>query len=219
MLAEAEKDPQVRKLVADPYALNPEGQRAGPDGRDLARPIYDPDFSAWIAPFVMAVVNTRVVRRSNALMNDAYGSDFRYDEAMLMGAGAGGWLRGAGLTAVLGGTMALAAVGPLRRALTRFVPKPGEGPSKAEREAGYFDLRFFGAHPVDEGKSLRARVTGDRDPGYGSTAKMLGESAVCLSQDELEVGGGVWTPASAMGAALLTRLQENAGLSFSTDPS
>ena len=108
-------------------------------------------------------------------------------------------------------------VSALRNLLGRFVPAPGEGPSKEEREAGFFDIRLLGEHPDDRGKSLRARVTGDRDPGYGSTAKMLGESAVCLARDELSVGGGFWTPASAMGEPLIERLQARAGLSFSIE--
>ncbi len=217
VLAEAERDPEVRRILADPYALNPPGQRSGPDAGDRAGPAWDPDFQAWIAPFVMAGINTRVVRRTNALLGQLYGADFRYDEAMLTGSGPAGWLRAAALSTGLGATMAAAAVGPLRRGLARLLPKPGEGPTKEQREAGFFVIRLFGAHPQDRGKSLRARVTGDRDPGYGSTAKMLGESAVCLARDELGVGGGFWTPASAMGAPLLARLQASAGVAFALE--
>ena len=98
-----------------------------------------------------------------------------------------------------------------------MLPDPGEGPSAEQREAGYFDILLRGEHPEDRGKSLRARATGDRDPGYGSTAKMLGESAVCLALDPLTAGGGFWTPASAMGEPLLARLQEKAGVRFSIE--
>ncbi len=214
MLEEVARDPSVRRVMGDPYALNPEGRRRGPDGRDLATPVWDADFDTWVGPFVMAAVDTRVVRRTNALLDFAYGEEFRYDEATLLGPGPAGWLKAAGLSGALGGALAAGTVGPLRGLLRRFVPEPGEGPSKAVREKGYFDIRLFGEHPEDRGKSLRARVTGDRDPGYGSTAKMLGESAVCLAQDDLPVGGGLWTPASALGGPLLERLRANAGLTF-----
>jgi len=213
VLAEAQADPAVRRLLADPYALNPEGRR-GPDGPDRLAPARDADFDAWTAPFVMGALNTRVVRRTNALLGDAYGAGFRYDEAILTGPGPVGAARAAALTAALAAAMGAGAVAPLRDLLARLLPAPGEGPSRRKREAGYFDLRFFGENPADRGKGLRARVTGDRDPGYGSTARMLGESAACLARDELAVGGGFWTPASAMGLPLLTRLQANAGLDF-----
>jgi short subunit dehydrogenase-like uncharacterized protein len=218
LLEESARDPEVRRLVADPYALNPEGRRTGPDGPDQAAPAWDTDFAAWTAPFVMAAVNTRVVRRTNALTGYAYGRDFRYDEAMLMGPGPAGWARAAALSAGLGGVLLAGSIGPLRRALGRMLPAPGEGPSAAEREAGFFDVLLFGEQPDGRGEGLRARVTGDRDPGYGSTARMLGESAVCLARDELAVGGGFWTPASAMGEPLLERLQASAGLAFSLEP-
>ena len=110
--------------------------------------------------------------------------------------------------------MLLGALGPLRRGLTRFLPAPGEGPSKAQQEAGHYDIAFLGEHPDDPEKNVRARVTGDRDPGYGSTSKMLGEAAVCLARDDIQVGGGFWTPASAMGDLLIERLQAKAGLTF-----
>jgi len=217
MLEEVQKDRSVRRLLADPYGLNPEGRRSGPDVNDSVTPAWDEDFGAWTGPFVTAAVNTRVVRRSAALLDDLYGAEFRYDEAMLTGSGPLGWALAAGLAAGLGATMALGAVGPLRRLGSRFLPAPGEGPSKKQREAGWFDLRFFGAHPEDRGKSLRARVTGDRDPGYGSTSKMLAESAVCLAKDPSDPGGGFWTPASTMGDALIERLGARAGLSFSIE--
>ena len=217
VLDEAGRDREVRRLMADPYGLNPEGQRSGPDGPDRTTPAYDDDFSAWTAPFIMAGINHKVVRRSNALLGHAYGAEFRYDEAMLMGDGPVGWLKAAGLTGGLAAAMGAGAIGPLRSLLGRVLPAPGEGPSKEQREAGYFDLRLYGEHPEDRGKSLRAKVTGDRDPGYGSTAKMLGESAVCLAKDEITVGGGFWTPASVMGEPLLERLQAKAGLTFSIE--
>jgi len=214
MMEEAEKDPSIRRLLADPYALNPEGERQGPDGPDRTGPRYDEDFDAWTAPFVMAAINTRVVRRSNALLGYAYGRDFRYDEAVLTGAGVAGLAKAAATTAGTAGAMLLTAVPPLRRLAGRFLPEPGEGPSKAAREAGYYDIDLYGEHPDDAGKSLRAHVHGDMDPGYGSTSKMLGEAALCLARDELHAPGGVTTPAACMGDALLERLPAHAGVTF-----
>jgi short subunit dehydrogenase-like uncharacterized protein len=217
VLEEASADPAVRRIVADPYALNPEGQRSGPDGPDSVAPAYDDDFGEWTAPFVMAAINTRVVRRTNALLGHPYGADFRYDEATLMGSGIAGLAKASALSAALGAAMAAGAVGPLRGLLASLLPSPGEGPSPAQREAGYFDIRLFGEHPDDPAKSLRGRVTGDRDPGYGSTSKMLGESAVCLARNDLDVAGGFWTPTAAMGSPLLARLEQSAGLEFTIE--
>ncbi len=216
LVTEAAADPAVRRLLADPYGLNPEGERHGPDGPDQAGPAHDPDFG-WTAPFVMAAVDTRVVRRTNALLGYPYGEDFRYDEATLTGDGPAGWIKAVGLSAGIGAALGAAAVGPLRRGLARLLPDPGEGPSAEQRESGYFDLRLHGAHPMEPGLALRARVTGDRDPGYGATARMLGEAAVCLARDELAVGGGFWTPAAAMGEPLLRRLEAHAGLTFALE--
>jgi short subunit dehydrogenase-like uncharacterized protein len=133
---------------------------------------------------------------------------------MMMGSGVGGALRAAALAGGLGGFMALASVGPLRRLLNTYVlPKPGEGPTPAEQEAGFFDIRMYGT--TADGRSITTRITGDRDPGYGSTAKMLGEAAVCLlEQDRQTAGGGFWTPSTAMGQGLLDRLRAYAGLTF-----
>ena len=113
--------------------------------------------------------------------------------------------------------MGAMTIGPVRRLIASRLPSPGEGPSRDAREAGYFDVRLLARHPRDEGKNLRGRVTGDRDPGYGSTSKMLAESAVCLAHDDLTSTPGILTPAAAMGEALLLRLQKNAGLEFSIE--
>jgi short subunit dehydrogenase-like uncharacterized protein len=163
----------------------------------------------------MAAINTRVVHRSNALQAEAYGTDFRYDEAMLAGRGAKGRLTAFGITAGLGGFMLGAALPPTRWLLERFVlPAPGEGPSPQAQRAGFYDLRFFGT--TADGRKLRAKVAGDRDPGYGSTSKMLGEAGACLALDvpKPERAGGFWTPATALGDRLLERLKTHAGLSF-----
>jgi short subunit dehydrogenase-like uncharacterized protein len=214
MLEEAREDPEVMATVSDPYGLNPKDQRFGPDRAEAVGPAWDRDFGQWTAPFVMAAINTKVVRRTNALLDHPYGAEFRYDEAMLMGAGPLGLLKATGLSASTAAGMAALAVTPLRRLIARRLPAPGEGPSKQAREAGHYTIRLWGEHPTDAGRNLRACVRGDRDPGYGSTAKLLGESAVCLARDELAAPGGLSTPAAAMGEALLGRLQANAGLSF-----
>jgi short subunit dehydrogenase-like uncharacterized protein len=217
MMEEAETDPGVMHAMNDPYALNPKGERQGPDGPQPVAPSHDADFGQWVAPFVMGGIDTQVVRRTNALLDYSYGRDFRYDEAVLMGSGPVGFAKAAATSA---GTLAMLramSVGPIRRRAERMLPSPGEGPSKQKREAGYFDIRIRGEHPTEPAKALRGRITGDRDPGYGSTSKMLSESALCLARDPLNVGGGFWTPASAMGEPLLARLTEHAGVTFTID--
>lgn len=215
MMEEAAGDPAVRRILADPYALDPSGHARGPESPDRRGAAWDADFEQWTAPFVMAGINTRVVRRSNALLGDAYGGDFRYDEMTLTGDGAVGAARAAAVAAGTGLTMGAMAIGPIRRLVSPRLPSPGEGPSREEQEKGYWDLRFHARSPRGaDAPPLRARFTGDRDPGYGSTSKMLGEAAVCLAVDPIGVSGGFHTPASAMGDLLLERLQKNAGLDF-----
>jgi short subunit dehydrogenase-like uncharacterized protein len=210
---EARADRNVARILVDPYGLNPEGERRGPDQRDQTVIAYDATARTWTAPFVMAGINTKVVRRSNALSAYAYGKDFRYREAVMTGPGPAGWSKAAAMTAGLGAFM-FANSHSLSRSLlvSRLVPKPGEGPSRTERNNGFFRLMFFGT--LADGKVMRATVTGDRDPGYGSTSKMLSESAVCLAVNSLPVGGGFWTPVSAMGEALFRRLTGKAGITF-----
>lgn len=214
---EARNDPAVRRILGHPYGLNPKGQQQGPDGSDQHGVRYSEEAGVWTAPFVMAPFNTRIVRRTNALLDYDYGRDFRYREATVTGSGARGWFRAAIVTGGLSGFMLAASSNFLRRKiLTRLLPAPGQGPTREQRENGFFDLRIFGK--TGNGERIRVRVAGDRDPGYGSTSRMLSESALCLAFDELETGGGFWTPASAMGTQLLDRLTANAGLSFETLP-
>ena len=210
MMDEAKKDPDVRRQVADPYVLYPAGIPDGRDGRDQQGARFDPDFNQWTSPFIMAAINTRVVRRTNALLGFPWGETFRYDEATLSAS-----RFQATRNSVLGGVGMLAlALGPTRKLAERFLPKPGEGPSRAQREAGYYEVFFRGIDPQDRSRDTTIKVTGDMDPGYGSTSKMLGEAAVCLAKDDLTVGGGFWTPASALDGKYLDRLQKNAGLTF-----
>ena len=215
MMEEVKSDSSIIEILTDPYALNPLNMPRGPDGPDQAGAKYDVDFTQWTGPFMMAAINTRVVRRTNALLKYQYGQDFIYNEAILTGDGPGGCIK-ASLVAAATGLMALVtAFGPARALLNLILPSPGQGPSKETRENGSFEIEMVAKHPSDSSRDLRARVTGDKDPGYGATSKMLAECAVCLALDELEVDGGIWTPAAAMGGSLLNRLQARAGMSFS----
>jgi short subunit dehydrogenase-like uncharacterized protein len=213
---EVRANPALRKELANPYSLCV-GVTGGANVRqpNVSSALYDADFKGFVAPFVMAAINTRIVHRSNALSGHAYTRDFRYDEAVSTGRGLQGRLAAIGTAVGLGAFMFASAVGPTRALLERYVlPKPGEGPSPEAQRRGFFDLRFFGR--TDDGRVIRAKVTGDRDPGYGSTAKMLGEAAVCLALDvqKLERSGGFWTPSTIFGERLLSRLVSRAGLSF-----
>lgn len=214
MMEEASIDPTVLQVMQAPYSLNPVGQQQGSDSAEPTSPSYDSDFEQWTGPFMMGGVDTKVVRRTNALLDYAYGRDFRYDEGVLCGSGPVGFAKAAGTA--FGAPIALGAmsIGPIRRFAAGRLPQPGQGPSLATREAGFFDILGLGIHPSDPSKNLKSRIYGDRDPGYGSTSKMLGESAVCLALDERTSVGGCLTPAAAMGAALLARLGENAGVTF-----
>ena len=211
IIKEASSDREVRKSLTNPYGLNPVGEQSGHDKRDLSSVVFDKKIKSWIAPFLMAGINTKIVRRSNALSNYNYGKDFKYDEAVMTGKGIKGQLAGIMLSIPL----ILLAAKPgsiLNKIFSFFVPKPGQGPDKKERESGYFSSKFF---VFDEhSNSSIFKVTGDRDPGYGSTSKMLAESAVCLAKDNLNNTFGIITPSYAMGNNILERLVSNAGLSF-----
>jgi short subunit dehydrogenase-like uncharacterized protein len=215
MMEEVKQDPSITDILADPYSLNPQNMPRGEDGQDQSAALYDLDFMQWTAPFAMAGVNTRVVRRTNALMQYAYGKDFRYSEAMLMGNGPSGYMKAMTVAGVSGLVMLTAAFSPTRSLLKQVVPKPGEGPSAEAIAKGSFNILLHGRHPEDRTKDIKVKVTGDKDPGYGATSKMLAESAVCLAKDELEDGGGILTPVAAMGDKLLQRLQASAGMTFS----
>ena len=213
IIRESRADRSVARALANPYTLNPPGEREGPERRDQKSAEFDAASGLWTAPFVMAGINTRVVRRSHALQGFPYGRDFSYHEAVIAGSGTAGRVKANILTAGIGAFVTAAAFDLSRSALERFVlPEPGEGPDKEARENGFFDLRTFGR--LEDGTVVRGKTTGDRDPGYGSTSKMLSECALCLAQDDLQSPGGILTPAVAMGDALLARLTQNAGLTF-----
>jgi short subunit dehydrogenase-like uncharacterized protein len=199
----AANDHSLVALLRNPFALTPgfEGPKQPPGNR----PMLDPDLDSWAAPFVMANINTRNVHRSNLLLGFPYGRDFVYDEMMLTGPGEKGEALARRITAAntadkMGGSGG---------------PKPGEGPSKEERENGLYDLLFVALAP--DGRQVRASVKGDLDPGYGSTSKMIAECAICLLRDTPEVAGGIWTPGAAMGERLIKRLVDHAGLTFAVE--
>ncbi|MFP4277664.1 MAG: saccharopine dehydrogenase family protein, partial [Wenzhouxiangella sp.] len=195
IIESSRSDPEVARIVKNPYALCPEEYRKGPRQPYVKGPKYDDSLDAWMAPFVMAAINTRIVHRSHALQGRPWGDDFTYDEAMLTGKGFKGRRQATTWSLALGGFALGASFGPTRKLLqNRFLPKPGEGPSKGARERGFFKLLLVGRD--NEGHEIRVRVSGDRDPGYGSTAKMLGEAAYTLATDvpEGSPSGGFWTP-------------------------
>lgn len=200
-LAAAASEPGVLDLLRDPFALTP--GFTGPRQPSGAKPMVDEALGegVWVAPFVMAAINTRNVHRSNFLLGHAYGADFVYDEMLVTGPGAKG-------EAFANAVAADKSLG------SDSGPKPGEGPSREEREAGHYDVLFLGEDA--QGHRLSVAVTGDRDPGYGSTSKMIAEAAVCLLENR-STPGGIWTTAPALGQALIDRLQANAGLTFSVE--
>jgi short subunit dehydrogenase-like uncharacterized protein len=233
VIREATKDRAIRREYANPYSLCIGGEEA--DGvqqvsrqtsksstraiyttkqRNVAGPVFDKDVGVWVAPFVMAAINTRVVLRSSRMAGNPYGDAFRYDEAMMMGRGVAGRVRATTFSAGLGAFVAGAAIAPTRWLMEKtMLPAPGTGPSPTAQEKGFWDYRFVGK--TADGRTIRTKLTGDRDPGYGSTAKMLGEAAACLALDvpKSTLGGGFWTPATAMAAPLLKRLVNHAGIS------
>ena len=195
-MATLKKKPELIKVLANPFSLT-EGFE-GPAQLDDSKVLLDEKLNMWVAPFVMAPINTKNIHRSNAQLDHQYGEDFCYDEMMIAGEGEEGKQIADAMTSAnpMGGDN---------------VPQPGEGPSKESREQGNYDVLFF----ADLGEeSIEARVTGDMDPGYGSTSKMITESAICLIQDCSDLPGGIYTPAPAMGDKLIHRLVKKAGLTF-----
>jgi len=192
----AAKNPELIKVLTNPFSLTE--SFTGPEQPSGMAPIFDEDLNSWSAPFVMATINTKNIHRSNYLLAHEYGEEFVYDEMMLTGPGD----KGEGMAKMVAADKSMAN-DPM---------KPGDGPSKESRETGFYDVLFAGSN--NDGEVLMASVKGDKDPGYGSTCKMISESAICLLKNLDAASGGIWTPASALGALLIHRLQENAGLTF-----
>lgn len=211
----AKADPKVRRQMGNPYLLCGKNHQYQQKAHSVKGPMFDKEFNSWIAPFIMEAINSRIVLHSNALSGMAYGKDFTYSEGVLTGRGFKGRL------AAIMSTLGFGALGlglffsPLRALLEKFVlPAPGEGPSPEAQLKGFFDLRLYGAD--NDGNHLMVKVTGDRDPGYGSTAKMLAQAGLCLAMDikKEDCAGGFLTPSTAMGNALIKRLEDHAGLAF-----
>lgn len=210
--------PVLARRMADPFALTP-GFR-GPPQPEGDSAAYDELAGSWTGPFMMATINTKNVHRTNALRGHPWGRDFVYDERLMTGEGPIGQRRARLLAGTAWAQARLMGWGPVRALLGRFaLPQPGQGPGPRERERGRYTLLFIGE--TADGRVLRATVKGDRDPGYGSTSKLLSECALCLLQDVNRgmTPGGVWTPGAAMGLALVRRLHQRAGLSFTLDAS
>ena len=202
------RDSTARRLVGDPFALSPD-RDAEPDTRqprDAAPPWRTPD-GRWTATFLMAPFNTRVVRRSNALQDWAYGRGLRYGEVMGCGRGIPGAVTAAGVTAGLAGVVAAMSLPPTRSLLDRVLPEPGAGPGEETRARGWFRMDVDAT--TESGRRYRATAAGQGDPGYAATAVMLGETALALALDGDRLPGraGSLTPATALGSVLVDRLR------------
>ena len=195
-MASAQANPAIIKVLTNPFALT-EGF-TGPEQPTGTAPQYDEELNSWSAPFIMAAINTKNIHRSNLLLGHQYGEDFRYDEMLLTGDGDQG--------------KAAADYVAKDDSIGKSDLQPGDGPTQEERENGNYDAIFAGQNC--EGELMISSVQGDRDPGYGSTSKMLAEAAICLLENPTLAGGGLWTPAAALGQALIDRLQAHAGLTF-----
>ena len=194
----ASKDPAVIRYLTNPFSLA--GGFEGPAQPAGNKPEYDESIGSWATSFVMAPINTKNVHRTNALLGQAFGADFVYDEMMLTGPGEQGeaMAKHVASTPMMGGDND---------------PKPGVGPTKEERDTGFYDVLFIAEYP--DGRTAKLSVKGDRDPGYGSTSKMISETAIALSENQ--GAGGVTTPGAALGETLVDRLQKYAGLSFAVE--
>ncbi|QPC98916.1 saccharopine dehydrogenase family protein [Qipengyuania soli] len=195
----AAKNPSIIKVLNSPFGLTPGFE--GPDQPSGMIPRYEDELGKWAAPFIMATINTKNVHRTNFLRDFPYGKDFRYDEMMLTSPGEAGK------------AAANAVMEMLKNPFGAKPPAPGEGPSKEERENGYYDVLFVGEWP--DGKRIHYGVKGRYDPGYGSTSRMLAETGMALLASDAE--GGVGTPGSFLGEALVERLRDHAELTFAVE--
>lgn len=216
------EDPSIGQAMTEPYYLSPEGHRTGPDEPDDMRSVqveYDEELQVWTKPFFMGPMNSKIVRRTNALLGYPYGEEFRYGEARAVAGGVSGRIKAK--AEALGYVAFVSAVGfpPTRALLKKYVlPASGEGPDRATRESGQWKVVLIGK--LDDGTTLKLLVAGQGDPATDSTTRMLTESALCLAEDaeKIPVGGGSWTPAAAMGDLLFDRLTSYAGMSFEFEP-
>jgi short subunit dehydrogenase-like uncharacterized protein len=195
----AANDRELINVLRDPFSLAT--GFTGPQQPLGNKPEFDERLQSWVAPFVMATINTKNIHRSNLLMHHHYGSDFIYDEMIMTGPGDKG--------------EAVAQHITNDKSMAEDQTQPGEGPDREQRENGLYDVLFIGQSTT--GDTVKVSVRGDKDPGYGSTSQMIAESAVCLLKNPQSASGGIWTPASAMGSLLIDRLQANAGLTFTIE--
>lgn len=198
-MAAAAKKPEMIGVLMNPFALTQDF--SGPEQPSGLAPIFEEELDSWSAPFIMATINTKNIHRSNLLLGHAYGTDFVYDEMLLTGPGDSG--------------EAVAKAVAEDKSMAENPIKPGEGPSKEERDSGFYEVMFAGSN--GDGKTVSVSVRGDKDPGYGSTSKMIAESAVCLLLNRDTELRGILTPASALGSLLIDRLQQHAGLTFQVE--
>jgi short subunit dehydrogenase-like uncharacterized protein len=207
------KDPQVRKDLANPYSLCPKNHGYKIRQQNI-KIEFDSFFNSWIAPFFMSSINTRIVHRSNALSQNSYSDSFDYSEGVMTCKGFKGKNKARSIYWGLAAFFTGVSLAPIRAFLVRFVlAKPGEGPSVEEQQNGFYDFRFVGT--TANGEQILTKVYGDRDPGYGSTAKIIAQAAVCLAQDVSDdIKGGFWTPSTIMGDPLIERLSAHSGVSF-----
>ena len=193
------RNPKLIPILQSPFGLTPGFE--GPSQPKGLVPEYEESVGKWAAPFIMATINTKNVHRTNLLLGHPYGKDFKYDEMMLTSAGE------------LGQKAAHAIGEMLKNPFGAKPPKPGEGPSPEEREAGFYDVLFIGEYP--DGESLRYGVKGRYDPGYGSTSRMIAETGIALL--DCASCGGVSTPGALLGEALVDRLTEHAEITFAVE--
>lgn len=216
LITEAAGNKALRRELRDPYSLCPPSPQKRPRLFSVSKPCFDQHYHSWVAPYLMDSIDTPIVLRSNALNQETGSQHFAYHEGVLTGSGAKGLFSAWLTTLGLGAFVSIASIKPLRNLLKRFLPAPGEGPSPEAQEKGFYKLSFWGK--TANGQTLQVMVTGDRDPGYGSTAKILAQAGLCLAKDydQFSRGGGFWTPSVLFGDLLLERLKKNSGLSFDT---
>jgi len=206
----------VLKQSRDPFYLNDGGKRGVPQ-KDFMSVKYDNEVQHWIAPFVMGTCNTRVVRRSNSLLDKDYGPNFQYMEAVSCSS----WFMAAIMWIGLAAFMLLGSIPFTRNLIKKYGPQPGDGPTEKQRNEGFFKITFVGkTDPKDQGEKgieVRGQVNGHSDPGYQETSKMISETAIGLAlkatREPNSIRGGILTPATSLGTDLIDRLK-TAGMTF-----
>ncbi len=193
------KNPKLISILQSPFGLTPGFE--GPSQPLGLVPEYEESEGKWAAPFIMATINTKNVHRTNFLLGHPYGTDFKYDEMVLTSAGE------------IGEKLAHGMAEMLKNPFGAKPPQPGEGPTKEERENGFYDVLFIGEWP--DGKTIRYSVKGRYDPGYGSTSRMIAETGIALLACKAE--GGISLPGALLGEALVKRLQDHAEITFGVE--